>query len=315
MGESGGFRICRIFGIDIIINITWIPIFFLIVWSVASLTLPAQVPDQPQLHYWLAAVLTVIVFFISVLIHEISHSLVAKRFGISVKSITLVFFGGVASLGRTTDNPKEEFLMSGAGPVSSVVLAVFFYSLYMIGAGHLPSLMTVSLFYLAFINAILAVFNLLPGFPMDGGRVLRAILWWRLKDEIKATKIAVITGKAFSCLMIGAGTLFIFMGNLFGLMWILVGFILFSAAGREYSLILLKNKLRGVKAKDLMLRAPYGVDGREVGDIISCQPDDEAMKVLGIMDDQRARRIFVQERGTIVGVIERSQIERIILNK
>lgn len=237
-----GFKIARIFGIDIELDKSLIVVFLLVLWSISAKVLPSQVQGQPSLYYWLFGALATILFFVSLLFHELSHSLVAKRFGISVKTIMLFILGGIAFLEENPKSAKVEFLMAGAGPLSSLVLAGFFWFSSVLGRTLFAPLLIACLNYLAFINVLLAVFNLLPGFPLDGGRVFKAILWGFSKNEAMATIIAAFTGKIIGILLMMAGGAFVvFLGDPMGGLWLIfIGLFLFGAAN---------NAIRQIKMK------------------------------------------------------------------
>lgn len=186
-----GFRICRIFGIDIELHWTWLFIFALFEWDIASNFLPHKVPGQPAILYWVYGILVILVFFISVLFHEMSHSMVTRKYKIPIQRITLFLFGGAAQMGERPKMAKAEFWMTLAGPVSSLVAAGLFLAIASIADGALPALALAGLYWLGVINIFLAVFNMLPIFPMDGGRILRSLCWWGTKDLVKATRVAV----------------------------------------------------------------------------------------------------------------------------
>lgn len=169
-------RLIRIAGIDIGIHYSWLFIFLLVSWSLAASYFPSFYEGWATATYWLAGITGALMLFVSVLLHELAHSFVAKSRGMSVSSITLFLFGGVSNLGEEPKKPSIEFFMSIVGPGSSLVLAVIFFGLLQL-VGDDQSPLAAILSYLALINALLAAFNLLPGFPLDGGRVLRSIIW------------------------------------------------------------------------------------------------------------------------------------------
>jgi Zn-dependent protease/CBS domain-containing protein len=199
--------------------------------------------------------------FLSVLAHEITHSYIAKKEGIEVKEITLFIFGGVSQLGREPENPQKELKVAISGPISSLVLALVFWILSRV-TSQIPNLIlfTGLLGYLAFINLSLAIFNLIPGFPLDGGRVLRAIYWRKMGNLRKATQIAAYTGKWVGTGIILLGLLSILTGNLIGGFWfVMIGIFLRSAAEGGYQQVVMKGALEGVKVKELMSRGVVSV--------------------------------------------------------
>jgi Zn-dependent protease len=173
----GGIPLFKIAGIQIIIDYSWFIIFVLILWSLSAGYFPARYPDASTGTYWAAGLLATLLFFVSIVIHELSHSLVAIASGIQIPSITLFIFGGVARLSEDAKDPLTEFKIAIVGPLSSFALAAIFWLVATQLAVGQPQLITEVVRYLAIINLALGIFNMVPGFPMDGGRVLRALLW------------------------------------------------------------------------------------------------------------------------------------------
>ena len=254
------WRIGRIAGIDISVDSSWFIILILFTWSLASSYFPLRFPDLSGAVIWPLSLMTSLFVFGSVLVHELAHSLVAIKQGDSVKSITLFILGGVAQI---TDEPREplnEFVMAVVGPIASFILASVFFMLSLLLLGvNMP--LHGALLYLAVINTVLGVFNLLPGFPMDGGRVLRSIIWKITGDLRKATLIASRSGQAFSFFLVAIGMFEIFSGMLSGLWLVFIGWFLFSAAAQSYQQVLLRSRLSGISAEDLMKRDIEVIDG------------------------------------------------------
>ena len=245
------WRVGRIFGIDIQVDSSWVLIFILFTWSLAGNYFPRSFPGWPPGLYWAVGALTSLMVFVSVLIHELSHSLVAIRNGESVKNITLFILGGVAQISGEPKEPGKEFSMAIVGPLSSLALAAGFFLL----SGPLMALsvpLGASVRYLAIINTALAVFNMMPGFPMDGGRVFRSIIWKITGDLKKATRIASLTGQGFAFFLIFIGILQFLRANFGGLWLIFIGWFLHSAAARSYEQVRITSALEGLKARDLM---------------------------------------------------------------
>ncbi|MEO1222163.1 MAG: site-2 protease family protein, partial [Pseudomonadota bacterium] len=258
-----GHTILQIFGISIRIAPSWLLIAALITWSLAEHSLPAQAPDHEFAAYLLAALATMVLFFASLLMHELAHALVAKSFGLNVPSITLFLFGGVAELGDEPDTPGDEFWIAIAGPIMSFVLAIGFWFLSTIGSFFLGPLALAMLFYLAAINLVLAVFNLLPAFPLDGGRVLRAYLWARHGDVLRATEQSARMGEFLAFGLIGLGLLGLFQGAQLGGAWqIMIGLFILFAARSSIETQRLKTFLGDQTVADLMTR-----------DVITTTPD------------------------------------------
>lgn len=252
MKES--FRIGRIFGIPTGIHSSWFVIFILVVWSLAVGFLPLEYPGWPTPTYWTAAIVASLLYFGSVLFHELSHSLVAMANGIPVASITLFIFGGVAQIRGEARRPAVEFWMALAGPLSSLVLGIVFGAIGLLTRGINEPIMAVAQ-YLARVNVLLALFNLIPGFPLDGGRVFRSLVWHLSGNLRLATRIAAGVGQVVAFLFILWGILSIFSGNLLNGLWIaFIGWFLNNAANTSQRQVAMRDMLEGVTAGDLMSR-------------------------------------------------------------
>ena len=248
---KSAWRIGRIAGIDIYIDSSWILIFVLFTWSLAGSFFPHGYPGWSPSLYWIVGAATSLLVFVSVLIHELAHSIVAERQGEKVSRITLFLLGGVSQITEEPKEPLQEFAMAFVGPLTSFVLAgVFFLVSFFLAPLSRP--LHAAALYLAVINAGLGVFNLLPGFPLDGGRVLRSILWKATGSLKKATRLASAIGQGFAFLFIVFGILRILRGDLGGLWPILIGWFLYSAAVRSYEQVMVRSALQGLTAADLM---------------------------------------------------------------
>ena len=221
-----------ILGIPVGLDYSWFLIFALLTVLLANSYYPAEFPTWTPMTYWLMGAVTALLFFASVLLHELGHSLVALHYRIRVRSITLHIFGGVAEIGDGPPSAVAEFLVAIAGPLTSFALAGFFYALQ-------PSLVLVQPLlglaeYLAYINLSLGLFNLVPGFPLDGGRVFRAVVWGVTGNMRRATVIAANVGRGFALLFIALGAWEIFSGNIGGGLWIaFIGWYLNNEARAE----------------------------------------------------------------------------------
>ncbi len=246
------WSIGHLFGIDIRIDSSWIIIFAIITWMLAGYYFPSQYAKWPLWQYLLIGAVTSLLFFVSVLLHELAHSLVALKQGEEVRSITLFILGGVAEITEEPRKPSREFYMAFVGPLSSLAIALVFLALwYWLRYFNQP--LAALCRYLALINFVLGIFNLIPGFPMDGGRILRAAIWKITGNLRKATRIASITGQSIAFLMILFGIWQILMGFFFNGMWIaLIGWFIHSAAARGYQQVLMRDMLKDLRAKDLM---------------------------------------------------------------
>ena len=249
------FTIGRIAGIRISFNWSWLIVFALVVWILATSVFPSQDPGLSSSTYAVMSVIAAIVFFLSILLHEIGHSLVARRNGMEIEGITLWLFGGVAQFKEMFKSPGAEFRIGIAGPAVSFVLGAAFVGLAFLPIGSTP--VSGTLFWLGYINLFLLVFNLLPALPLDGGRVLRAALWKAKGDFAWATRIAAACGRGFGYLMIvGGGFAFIAYRSFSGIWLALIGWYLLGAAGSETRYMNAREALVGLHVRDLMTREP-----------------------------------------------------------
>jgi len=251
MAISPGLRIGRILGIPIYVHASWMIIFVLITMSLA-MQFTQEHPQWTSVQHWSVGVATSLLFFASVLFHELSHSVVARFYKIRVISITLFVFGGVARLGREPTKPIQEFNIAIAGPIASLVLAFGFYSLTLFFPyAQMVGALAVWLWQT---NAALALFNLLPGFPLDGGRIFRAVVWGVTKDFARATTIAGISGKvvAYGLIVFGAW-LGITRGQWTSGLWMaFIGWFLLNAAQESVAQVAIRETLSGLHAADVM---------------------------------------------------------------
>lgn len=227
--KSNTLRLFQVSGIPIGLDPSWFLVFALVTWLLAVTYFPTEFPQWSSFQYWSVAVITSLIFFACVLLHELGHSVVALHYKLQVKNITMHIFGGISQITSEPDNPKVEFAISFAGPFVSLVLAGVFYLLQLLFTGIEPLFAIVK--YLALINFTLTIFNLIPGFPLDGGRVFRAIIWGITHNLRRATEIAVLLGRAIAFLLILLGVWFIFKGDWTSGLWIaFIGWFLESAA-------------------------------------------------------------------------------------
>ncbi|MEM2122878.1 MAG: site-2 protease family protein [Candidatus Bathyarchaeia archaeon] len=254
-------NIGRIYGIDVRLHYTWLIVFLMVVWSVGFSYMPLQYPGQGLLRYLTVGVLSAVIIFLSVLFHELCHSIVAKRMGIPVPSIVLFLFGGVSQIAEEPREPFGELKMAAVGPLSSLFLSGLFAMVWLLL--RLKEVTVSALLQYGFIiNLMLGLFNLVPAFPMDGGRVLRAILWMRSKSLISATRKSAFVAELISYVFIGLGFLSIFIGALANGMWLIfLGW--FVKGGAEASLrhivvaqALAKEKVRGFMSSPVCIPSP-----------------------------------------------------------
>src|SRR3989304_3642431 len=261
----------KILGIRISIDYTWFIVFFLFGWSLAYGFYPANIPNLSLSTYIVMGVISSLSLFICVLIHELSHSYTSNRLGLDIKEITLFIFGGMAKLTREPDRAMDELKIAAAGPLASLALAVFFYFLRNLidRAYNFPPLSAV-IGFLAYINLALLIFNMIPGFPLDGGRVLRAVWWARTGDVKKATRVASQIGKGFAIFLIVYGFFQIISGFFIGGLWaLLIGTFLQQAAEGSYRQLLMKLSLEGVRVEDIMTKTVVPMeDGISLSDAI-----------------------------------------------
>ncbi len=243
----------RIFGISIGLDYSWFLIFVLLTWSLAVSYYPAALPGSPASLYWVLGAVSAIMLFVSVLLHELGHSIVALHYRIPVRSIMIFLFGGVSQIGSEAPSGGAEFWIALAGPAVSLALAAVFGLLRYLVAGTGPLFALAQ--YLAYVNGALALFNLIPGFPLDGGRVLRAILWASTRSFGRATLIAATTGRAVAFLFIFWGVWQILAGNLGSGVWIaFIGWFLESAASAQVQQQTLQGALAGHTVAEVMNR-------------------------------------------------------------
>ena len=250
----GGVPIGKLFGISLRLHYSWFFIFALVTWALSAGYFPVAYPDWSLTTSILAGVVTSLLFFGSVLAHELMHSVVAQASGIPVKSITLFIFGGAAQITEEPKEPKVELRIAIAGPLTSIALGGIFWAIWLTLPARFEEVTAVA-FWLGWINLLLAGFNLLPGLPLDGGRVLRSILWWRSGNLRRATKWASNIGRGIGFLLIFGGIWLIFSGPglwFNGLWLIFIGWFLGNAAVGSYRQLALQQMLQGHAASEIM---------------------------------------------------------------
>jgi Zn-dependent protease len=266
--RESGFRLVTLFGIEIRLDFSVTFIFALIVYSLGSGLFPDWHPDWSPLTSWSTALLAGLLFFASLLAHELSHSLVARRYGIRVPRITLFLFGGMAEIESEAETPSAEFSIAIAGPIMSLALSFIFSLLAasLVGGAQLESLLedpdagaaaltplASACVWLSSVNLMLAIFNMIPGFPLDGGRVFRALVWRFTGDRLRATRYAAETGKWFGWLLMAFGLWNLLVLKSSGGLWlILIGWFLSHLAVASYSQTLTTGLLQPLKVSDLM---------------------------------------------------------------
>ncbi len=299
-------NLIKVFGFQIKVDISWLIIAFLVTWSLAVGFFPFFLEDLSPGTYWILGVLGALGLFFSVLFHEFWHSWVARRFGVPIRGITLFIFGGVAEMEEDPEKPKDEFLIAIAGPFASLFLAFVFHAFYRVSQALNWSEEIIVLFmYLGLINFIVALFNLIPAFPMDGGRVLRAILWHWKDDQRWATRIAASLGGVFGLVLIGLGILQILTGNIIGGVWyFIIGMFIRFIAQNAYRQIVIKNTLSGARVRTLMNSPVYVPPDITLSQMVEDYVYHHHYKMFPVVDKDNLEGCITTRQ---VGEVERSQ--------
>jgi Zn-dependent protease/predicted transcriptional regulator len=303
----GTFRVARVFGIDIEINLSWLLILALVAWTLSDQVFPSQY-DWSEAAYWSVGIAAALLLFVTVLIHEMAHALVARRSGLEVPRITLFIFGGVSHLSRQPQSAGEEFKIAAAGPATSIVIAVITLLLGWATVNVNEKLSGI-LLYLGTVNIALGVFNILPGFPLDGGRVLRSIAWRRTGSFRQATTIASRVGELFGYVLLMIGVFLLLAGFIIDGVWLLfIGWFLLNAAKAEAQNMQLESILGRLRAGDVMHSqfetVPPGLSLQEVVDEHMLARGERAVvvshgdAVLGILTVSDIRRVAREEWGS-----------------
>jgi len=307
-------QLLRVFGVRIGVHPSWFLVLFLIIWSLSG-TYKDAFPGRESQAFFLAT-LSALLFFASVVLHELGHALVAKRNGIGIAGIDLWLFGGVAKMRRDTDSAGVEFRVAVAGPLVTLAIAALCAGAGILLAGFDSFLEAVILApdsgntpleavlgYLAFINTVLLAFNLLPGFPLDGGRIVRAIAWWRTGDRTKATRFAALLGRGLAYVLMGLGAFALLNGQLVGGLWLVfIGVFLNGAARHAVSQTAVSERIEGLTVGDVM--------------------DDEPVALSSLLKLDRALDEFflrygwawfpvVDGAGRFVGYVTRTKVEEV----
>ena len=290
----------KILGIPINLDYSWFLILVLLTWMLAQSYFPQEFKNWSIFTYWLVGGITSIFFFLSILLHELGHSILAKKYKIKVKRITLFIFGGVAEIAKDPPKSSAEFWIAIAGPITSFLLAAIFYGLEKVSVGD--EYLIASFRYLAYINFILALFNLIPGFPLDGGRVFRAIVWAITKNFKKATTIAANVGRFFGFFFIMLGVFQIFQNNVVDGLWIaFIGWFLESAAISQIQRQTLDELLFGHLVYEAMSR-DFGI----------VYPDSTIQEIIDNHFIGANRRcLLVKDNNIVVGFLTPNQINSI----
>jgi len=301
-------RLGSLLGIPVLVNPSWFLLFGITTWFLATQFYPDALEDASRRTHYAMATASVLVFFASIVLHELAHSLVARAFNIPVKSITLFIFGGVAQITREAARPWHELLMAAAGPLTSLVLGGLFALAWWLAGAQGDRPIDYVLVWLAIMNGILGLFNLLPAFPMDGGRIFRAAIWLTTGSYNRATAVAGWTGRGFAALMIGLGFAAVLgfdvrvAEDIGGGIWLmLIGLFLENAARQSLFQNRLVRELQRYRAEDLMHRDPPVVAGDlSVGSLAR-----------GVLELNPRVCYFVQEDGRLAGILSGYQMREI----
>ncbi len=304
-GEGKSFRgisLFKIAGIRISLDYSWFIIFGLVLFALSAGYLPRVFPGQGTQTYWIAGLVATLFFFASVMLHELAHSMVAIRHGIDIPEITLFIFGGVSRLSHEPTDPKTEFRVALAGPLTSFALAAAFAALGLALKGLGQSLIVVVIGYLAWINLALGIFNLIPGFPLDGGRILRAFLWWKTGSLTRATKVASDFGKGFAVALMILGGLQIFAGALINGLWLIfIGMFLRGMSVQGYEELIIRKSLEGVRVDEVMVK-----------EVVTVSPQMTISQLIHDYFLHYAYRGFpVVDQGRVQGVVSVSAVRQL----
>jgi len=302
------FRIGSLLGIPILVNPSWFLLFALTTWLLATQVFPSVLTSAGNITYFAMAAASVLIFFVSIVIHELAHSLVAKRYEIPVRSITLFVFGGVAQITRDATKPVAELLMALAGPLTSFVLGGMFLALWWFFGAADGSALGLVLFWLAWMNVVLGIFNLVPAFPMDGGRVFRSLIWLISGNYHAATKVACWTGRVIAWITIAAGVLSLvrvpipLVSQPLGGAWlVLIGVFLENSARQSLVQNRLVRTLRQYSASQLMVADPPVVEGAmSVGSLAR-----------GVLELNPRVCYFVEDEGRLAGILSSYQMQAV----
>lgn len=293
-------KLGRLFGIEIGVHWSWVFIFALITFTIAEGIFDRYLPEWSGTQRWSVAVVVAGIFFLSILLHELSHSLVAKARGIEVTGITLFVFGGVSMLGREAESAAEEFWIAIVGPLTSFAIGAFFAALWLAFRSPAPDVAAIA-GYLALINGVIAVFNMIPGFPLDGGRVFRAFVWARNRNRLRATRTASKVGEYFAYGLMAAGALQFLFNPIGGIWMFLIGLFLRNASAQSYEQLVLQSALEGLTAREVARTDYIPVEAdmtmeRLVGDLMlmghgRCYPVIAGRELLGLVTLTDAQKL------------------------
>ena len=297
---GGTVRVLTIRGIPINVHVSWLVIYGLITWTLAVGYFPHALPDLPAAAYWANGLLAAFLLFVSVLLHELSHSLVAMAHGLAVRGITLHVFGGVSHLEDEPPNPRAEFLIAAVGPVTSFAIAGVLWLISAAGVVR-PAWAQAVVAYLVLVNVAVGIFNLVPGFPLDGGRLLRAGLWKWIGTLGQATYVASRVGVGFAFALMALGVLQIFGGAVLGGVWfIIIGMFLRGAADASYSQMALREALGRLPVRDIMTR-----------EVVTVRPEATVEQLADAFWSHHVTSFPVVDGGTVRGIASVQQVHAV----
>jgi Zn-dependent protease/CBS domain-containing protein len=304
--NTGAFKVATVGGVTIKLHWSWLIIFLVLTYSLAASQFPDRVPGETPVFYWVTGAIASVLFFVSVLLHELSHSFIARALGYQVREIILFIFGGVSNIEQEPKRARDEFFIAVVGPLTSFLIAGIAFLLLQVvtppirreGAG------AAAIFeFIAFTNALLALFNMIPGFPLDGGRVLRSIVWGLTHNFGSATRIAGLIGQIVSYILIGLGLFQVFYGgNLGGLWTAFIGWFLLNAAQESVSSVAIRETFRGIYVRDLMENPPPTI-----------QPTATLAHLLSLyVIPHSLRFVYVADsEGNVVGIVTLGDIKEV----
>jgi len=289
----------KLAGFQVHVDLSWLILAFLVTWTLAVGWFPERHEGLDLQTYWWMGAAGALGLFVSIVFHEFAHSIVARRYGIPIKGITLFIFGGVAEMTREPPNPKSEFMMAIAGPIASLIAAGFFLGLDQVAQGTgIPVAVSGVFAYLGWINIVLVVFNMVPAFPLDGGRVLRSILWGTTKNLHRATKISSTIGGAFGVLLIVLGAFSFFAGNIIGgIWWFILGLFIHSASQMAFQQMLIRELLAGETVRQFMREDPVTVSAATpIRELVEDYIYKHHHKLFPVVDDGRLKGCITLNR-------------------
>jgi Zn-dependent protease len=295
-----GWKIGRLAGIDIAIHPSWLVIAFLLTLSFGAGFFPREFPGWSEGEYWLVAVVASFLFFASVLVHELSHAVLARRYGMRVGGITLFIFGGATELEDEPASARDEALIAASGPAASLAIGVLLTAAAaIVTQAQIGALLAV----IGMLNLLLGAFNLVPGFPLDGGRLLRAVIWRVRGDRFAATRAAALAGRLVAYTMIALGAFMVLNNVILGGLWLaLIGWFLSTAAESSAVQAGIEHSLRGIKVRDVMELDPGTVSPNE---------SVAALVAERLMRGDRRSFLVTHDDGGLAGIVTLTDVQRI----